>query len=97
VVIWAGGGVVDAGATDDLAELAAHLGAPVVTTVAPRGGVGFNPPSNVGLPPHEPEVEGLLASAELLLAIGSDFDAMMTKNRALQLPQIGRAHVSTPV
>jgi acetolactate synthase-1/2/3 large subunit len=86
VVIWAGGGVVDAGATDDLADLAAHLDAPVVTTFASRGAIGLNHPSNVGLPPHEPEVEGLLAGAELLLAIGSDFDAMMTKNRTLQLP-----------
>jgi thiamine pyrophosphate-dependent acetolactate synthase large subunit-like protein len=88
VVIWAGGGVVDAGATDDLAKLAAHLDAPVVTTFASRGAIGLNHPSNVGLPPHELEVEGLLAGAELLLAIGSDFDAMMTKNRGLQLPPI---------
>jgi thiamine pyrophosphate-dependent acetolactate synthase large subunit-like protein len=88
LVIWAGGGVVEAGATDDLAELAIHLDAPVVTTFASRGAIGFSHPSNVGLPPHEPEVEALLAGAEVLLAIGSDFDAMMTKNRALQLPPI---------
>jgi acetolactate synthase-1/2/3 large subunit len=38
------------------------------------------------LPPHEPEVEDLLAAADLLLAFGTDFDGMMTKNGTLRLP-----------
>jgi thiamine pyrophosphate-dependent acetolactate synthase large subunit-like protein len=84
--IWAGGGVVEAAATGLLSDLAGHLQAPVITTFSSRGALGPADPSNVVFPPHEPEVEDLLASADLLLAFGTDFDGMMTKNGALRLP-----------
>jgi thiamine pyrophosphate-dependent acetolactate synthase large subunit-like protein len=87
VAIWAGGGVVDSGASAQLASLAAHLKAPVFTTFSSRGVLGPKDPCNVGLPPHEPEVEDLLASADVLLGIGTDFDGMMTKNTSLRLPR----------
>jgi len=87
IAIWAGGGVISAGASAQLAALAAHLKAPVFTTFSSRGVLGPTDPSNVGVPPHEPEVEDLLASAEVLLAIGTDFDGMMTKNAKLRLPR----------
>jgi acetolactate synthase-1/2/3 large subunit len=85
-VIWAGGGVIQAGATEQLSSLAAHLQAPVITTFSSRGALSPEDPSNVVLPPHEPEVEGLLARADLLLALGTDFDGTMTKNATLRLP-----------
>jgi thiamine pyrophosphate-dependent acetolactate synthase large subunit-like protein len=84
--IWAGGGVIEAGATALLSDLAAHLQAPVITTFSSRGALGPADPSNIVFPPHEPEVEDLLAGADLLLAFGTDFDGMMTKNGTLRLP-----------
>ena len=87
VAIWAGGGVVDAGGSPQLASLASRLKAPVFTTFSSRGVLGPANPCNVGVPPHEPEVEELLASAEVLLGIGTDFDGMMTKNATLRLPR----------
>ncbi len=87
VVIWVGGGVIEAGAEDLVSSLAFHLQAPVVTTFASRGVLGPSDPGNVVFPPHEPEVEELLARAGLLLALGTDLDAMMTKNATLRLPQ----------
>ena len=86
VAIWVGGGVIEAGATGLLSSLAAHLQAPVITTFSSRGALSPTDPSNVVLPPHEPEVEDLLSSADVLLAIGTDFDGMMTKNATLRLP-----------
>jgi acetolactate synthase-1/2/3 large subunit len=86
VVIWAGGGVVAADATDDLAALATQLQAPVFTTFGSRGAIPVDHPCTINLPPHEPEVEDLLAGADVLVAIGSDFDGMMTKNNTLRLP-----------
>ncbi len=86
VAIWAGGGVVDAEAAGDLARLAAHLQAPVFTTFSSRGLLSPADPANVGLPPHEPEIERLLGSAEVLIALGTDFDGMMTKDARLTLP-----------
>jgi thiamine pyrophosphate-dependent acetolactate synthase large subunit-like protein len=86
VAIWVGGGVIEAGATGLLSSLAAHLQAPVITTFSSRGALSPTDPSNVVLPPHEPEVEDLLSRADVLLAIGTDFDGMMTKNATLRLP-----------
>ena len=86
VAIWAGGGAVQAGAAGPLAALAARLGAPVFTTFAGRGLLPPDHPCNVVLPPHEPEIESLLARRDLLLVLGSDFDAMTTKNHSLALP-----------
>jgi thiamine pyrophosphate-dependent acetolactate synthase large subunit-like protein len=86
VAIWAGGGVIEAGAEDLLSSLASHLQAPVVTTFGSRGALGPAHPCNVVFPPHEPEVEDLLAGADLLVAFGTDFDPMMTKNATLRLP-----------
>ena len=84
--IWAGGGVIEAGATELLSSLASHLQAPVFTTFSSRGALSPTDPCHVVLPPHEPEVEDLLARADLLLALGTDFDGMMTKNATLRLP-----------
>ena len=86
VVIWAGGGVVASGAGAQLAELACVLRAPVVTSFSARGILGPDHECDVVLPPHEPEVEEMLAGAGLLLAIGTDLDGMMTKNATLRLP-----------
>ena len=86
VAIWAGGGVVDAEAAGDLASLAFHLQAPVFTTFSSRGLLSPTDLCNVCLPPHEPEVEELLGRADLLIAVGTDFDGMMTKDARLTLP-----------
>ncbi|GLY85563.1 thiamine pyrophosphate-binding protein [Actinoallomurus iriomotensis] len=85
-VIWAGGGVVQSGAEAELLALAERLDAPVVTTYAARGVLPAGHPLLVGLPPHEPEVAELIGTAGLLLALGTDFDGMMTRNWRMPLP-----------
>ncbi len=40
----------------------------------------------VGLPPHEPEVEALVADADLLVAVGTKFDANSTRNWTMPRP-----------
>ena len=87
VVIWAGGGVVQSGADGEraLTALAERLGAPVVTTYAGRGLMAGHPLS-VEASVHEPEVGALIANADLLLVVGSGFDAMNTKNWKMPLP-----------
>lgn len=86
IVMWVGGGVLQSGAEQSVAALAAHLDAPVVTTYSAKGAVGADRPGVVGLPPHEPEVAALIAEADLLLAIGTDFDGMMTRNWRMPRP-----------
>jgi acetolactate synthase-1/2/3 large subunit len=80
VVIWAGGGVVQSGAEAELVRLAERLRAPVVTTFAARGAIPHAHPLAVGLPAHEPEVAALIGCADLLLAVGTDFDGPDTRN-----------------
>ena len=86
VVIWAGGGAVDAGPS--VAALAEHLGAPVVSTWQGRGCPPTDHPAAVGLPPHEPEVAALIGSADVLLAVGGDLDGMNTRNWSMPRPPV---------
>jgi acetolactate synthase-1/2/3 large subunit len=82
--LWVGGGGRDASAEID--ALARKLGAPVVTTYQARGVLAPDHPLLVGAPPHEPEVTALIEQADLLIAIGSDFDQMNTMAWRLPLP-----------
>ena len=86
VVIWAGAGVVQSEAEAELVRLAEQLRAPVVTTYGARGVVTPGHPSHVSLPPHEREVAAMISSADLLLAVGTDFDGMMTRNWSMPMP-----------
>ena len=85
VVVWAGGGVVQSGAGEAVARLAAHLAAPVVEGWAGRGS---EHPWLVGLPPHEPEVTALIAGADLLIAVGTALDGPSTMNWRMPLPEL---------
>src|SRR5690606_39217540 len=86
IVMWVGGGVVQSGAEDAVAALARHLDATVITTYFAKGALGADHPNAVGLPPHEPEVATFVAEADLMLAIGTDFDGMMTRNWRMPRP-----------
>jgi thiamine pyrophosphate-dependent acetolactate synthase large subunit-like protein len=88
ILIWAGGGAIEAEATAELAALAEHLSAPVVTTFAGRGAVPPDHPWLIGLPPHEPEIAAYVAEADLMLAVGTAFDGPMTRNWAMPRPPV---------
>ena len=95
VAIWAGGGVVAGDAEGSLRALAERIGAPVVTTWAGRGLLAGHP-LLVDAPVHEPEVAKVLATADLLLVVGSAFDGMATKNGAASLPAVRAAINADP-
>jgi acetolactate synthase-1/2/3 large subunit len=88
VVIWAGGGVVQADGSAELAVLAERIRAPVVTTFAGRGVLPPEHPWLVGLPPHEPEIAAYVGAADLLLAVGTTFDGPMTRNWSMPRPPV---------
>ena len=83
-LLWVGGGAKDARA--GVAALATALGAPVVETYGARGVLDPSHPSWLGLPPHPPEVGALWDDADLVVAVGSDLDGMMTQNFAQPQP-----------
>lgn len=86
IAIWAGGGVIQSRSERALGRLALLLRAPVFTSFGGRGALAPTHPCLVGLPPHEPEIEEYLASAEILVALGTRFDGPMTMNGAMRLP-----------
>ena len=85
-LVWAGGGAVAAGASDAVGAVAQRLGAPVVTTYS-AAGIAAGHPLHVGLPPHVPEIGAVWDEADLVIAVGSDLDGMMTQNWRMPAPQ----------
>jgi thiamine pyrophosphate-dependent acetolactate synthase large subunit-like protein len=86
-IVWAGGGAMRAGAQRAVGSLAERLGAPVFTTYMARGLLGSEHPCAIGLPPHLPAAGRLWDDADAVLAIGTDFDGMMTQNWAMPAPR----------
>jgi acetolactate synthase-1/2/3 large subunit len=85
-LVWAGGGAVRAEAGDEVAALSELLGAPVIETYAGRGLLPLDHPGKLTVTPHDPEVGPLWDEADAVLAIGTDFDGMMTQNWLLPQP-----------
>jgi thiamine pyrophosphate-dependent acetolactate synthase large subunit-like protein len=86
-IVWAGGGALRAGAQGAVGSLAERLGAPVFTTYMARGLLGTDHPCAIGLPPHLPAAGRLWDEADAVLAVGTDFDGMMTQNWAMPAPR----------
>ncbi|HEY1277201.1 MAG TPA: thiamine pyrophosphate-binding protein [Thermoleophilaceae bacterium] len=85
-LIWAGGGALQADAGEALAALAERLVAPVILTYSARGVL---PPGHTCLadgPPHVAEIGALWDEADVVVAIGTDFDGMMTQGWKMPQP-----------
>ncbi|MGZ8649815.1 MAG: thiamine pyrophosphate-binding protein [Solirubrobacteraceae bacterium] len=78
-LIWAGGGALQAGAGEALASLAERLVAPVILTYSARGLLPPGHPCLVQVPPHMAQAGELWDEADVVIAIGTDFDGMMTQ------------------
>jgi acetolactate synthase-1/2/3 large subunit len=86
-LLWVGGGAARSGAGELIAALATRLGAPTIETYMGRGLMPLDHPQRVGLPPHLPEAGRLWDEADVVLAVGTDFDGMMTQNWGLPAPR----------
>ena len=84
IVIWAGGGAVDA--SDSISALAAHWNAPILTSFSGRG-IAAASKLTLTAPIHEPEIEAVLAQADALVVFGSQLDGMNTKNWSIAWPK----------
>jgi thiamine pyrophosphate-dependent acetolactate synthase large subunit-like protein len=78
-LVWAGGGALQAGAGEAVARLAERLVAPVMLTYSAHGLLAPGHPCLVEVPPHVPEAGALWDEADVVIAIGSDLDGMMTQ------------------
>ena len=85
-LVWAGGGALQSGAGEAVARLAERLVAPVMLTYSARGLLAPGHPCLVEVPPHVPEVGALWDEADVVVAVGSDFDGMMTQGWKMPQP-----------
>ncbi len=79
-VLYVGGGVVKAGAADELAKLVEITGIPLVTTLMARGVFPDSHELHMGMPGMHGTVSavGALQRADLLIALGTRFDDRVT-------------------
>ncbi|MCZ2829517.1 acetolactate synthase large subunit [Modestobacter sp. VKM Ac-2986] len=93
-VLYVGGGVLKAHATDELAELAELTGAPVVTTLMARGAFPDSHPQNLGMPGMHGTVAAVTAlqKADLLITLGARFDDRVTGQLSSFAPDAAVIH-----
>ncbi len=87
-VIWAGGGVAQAG--PQLTELVERWGAALLTSNSGRGAVAEDHPQCVGNYANSPLGRALLADADVLLSLGTHFRSNETGDYSMPVPA---AHV----
>jgi len=93
-VFYVGGGVVRAGASAELLQLAELVGAPVVTTLMARGAFPDSHPQHLGMPGMHGTVPAVLAlqESDLLITLGARFDDRVTGKAALFAPEAKVIH-----
>ena len=79
-VLYVGGGIVRAGASEELLELSKIIGAPVVTTLMARGAFPDSNEQNLGMPGMHGTVPAVTAlqKSDLLITLGARFDDRVT-------------------
>jgi len=85
-VIWAGGGVINADASAELQQLSEVLNAPVFTSVNGRGAIPEDHPMAMGPLAIDPHLEPTLKEADVVIAVGTRFQAGATRNWMLDIP-----------
>jgi thiamine pyrophosphate-dependent acetolactate synthase large subunit-like protein len=86
-VIWAGGGVIRAGASNALTRLAERLQSPVFTTTLGKGAIPENHPLAGGNTLLHPAGRAYLRTCDLMLAVGTRLKEIETERWRLKLPE----------
>jgi acetolactate synthase-1/2/3 large subunit len=94
-VIYAGGGIIRAGATEGLTRFAEAANAPVVTTLMGRGAIPDSHPLCLGMPGMHGNYTAITAmqKADLLFTIGARFDDRVTGDPNTFAPHAKVVHV----
>ena len=83
LLIWAGGGVVTAGASVELVRLAERLGAPVITTIEGRGAIPEDHPLCLGPNSDTGPMAPVIDDADVVFAVGTRFQMANTMHQSL--------------
>jgi acetolactate synthase-1/2/3 large subunit len=93
-VLYIGGGVIRAGASESLRKLAEIAGLPVVTTLMARGAFPDTHPQHMGMPGMHGSVSavGALQKSDLLITLGARFDDRVTGKLSTFAPNASVIH-----
>jgi acetolactate synthase I/II/III large subunit len=93
--VYAGGGIIAAGASEELRELVELLDAPTVTTLMGLGGLAANHPNFVSMPGmHGSYASNMgMTHCDVLIALGVRFDDRVTGRLAAFAPHAKVIHV----
>lgn len=94
-ILYVGGGVIRAHASEELVALAEATGAPVTTTLMARGAFPDSHPQHLGMPGMHGTVPAVLGlqEADLIVSLGARFDDRVTGKTALFAPNAKIVHV----
>jgi len=94
-VFYVGGGVIRAGASKELFELATAVGAPIVTTLMARGAFPDSNPLHLGMPGMHGSVPAVLSlqESDLIISLGARFDDRVTGKPSEFAPHAKIVHV----
>lgn len=94
-VLYAGGGIIRAGASDELIAFAEQQNLPVVTTLMARGVIPDSHPLTLGMPGMHGNYTAITAmqKSDLLIAIGARFDDRVTGDPDYFAPEARIVHV----
>ncbi len=94
-VLYVGGGVIRAGASAELLELAEATGAPIVTTLMARGAFPDSHRQHLGMPGMHGTVPAVLAlqESDLIISLGARFDDRVTGKASEFAPNATIVHV----
>jgi acetolactate synthase-1/2/3 large subunit len=94
-VFYVGGGVIRAGASKELLELATRVGAPIVTTLMARGAFPDSNPLHLGMPGMHGSVPAVLSlqESDLIISLGARFDDRVTGKPSEFAPLAKIVHV----
>ena len=91
--IWAGGGVLAAGAWEELRALAERLRAPVATTFMGKGALPEDHPLAAGSACYDGALAAFLEDADVLFAVGTELGAETTRDWRLRPSTLVHADV----
>ncbi|MEH7378532.1 thiamine pyrophosphate-binding protein [Neobacillus drentensis] len=90
-VIWAGGGVITSGASNEVTALAETIGAAVITSQSGKGSIPENHSQCIGHFAANELTKNLLKDSDLLISIGVRFRGNETANWKVPVP---KEHIS---
>jgi acetolactate synthase-1/2/3 large subunit len=86
-VIWAGGGVIAAGATEGLQQVAEILRCPVINSIMGQGAFPADHPQHLGNTAMEASVREMIAQSDVMLAVGTRLRELDTDGWRLPIPE----------